>query len=203
MKKFSAVIFSIMMTLTVLSVQVFADDLNNGNIIDIPSVKIGETVSIPVGDAEYIRDLNGDIIKISDLPSFSSTDEFNDFLEEFLNPIIVLNPYVISTSRATHGTWDVATQTTAFGKVVLWVAYTTSGNSNTGTITYHEAYTQFTGNALGISWEESYCHSEITSSQKAVYASASGVVSCSILVSGLLEVVRLPVNLEGYAYCVR
>lgn len=202
-KKMTTLFLSVLFTINIVPLSAFATNIDENTVIDFPSIEPGETVSIPIGNTEYIRDLYGNIISIYDLPSFSSKEERDAFIYNIHNPSVILNPYVNTDTRATHGTWDVATQSTSYGEITLWVAYTTSGNSNTGTITYHEAYTQYTGFVLGSTWEESYAHSEITESQKAVYASASGVVSCSILVDGLLEFIRLPVNLEGYAYCVR
>lgn len=211
MKKIIFMFFSIVM-IFIVPVRSFAASPESysisteNNILELPYCESGETLRVPVGNAEYIKDYDGNIIKISDLLSFESNEEYESFKEEFyddLSNFIQINPVVNLNSRETHGDWDVASKNVGYGQITLRVIFTTSGNSNTGTITYHNAYTTFTGFTLGFGWDEAICTSEITSSGKAVYARAAGELTWNLLVDGFIELARTPVELNGYCYCVR
>ena len=178
MKKMLALVLSAVMIFA-FSVPAFAQELSTGsteNIITLPDCPVGERVRIPVEDAGYIVNGAGQLIKISDLISFANQEEANSYIEMMENQLSVTtqyNPTINLDARSTHGNALVASQDVSFaGAIELRVAYTTSGNSNTGTITYHEAYTSFTGFTYGFEWEEKLCTSEITSSGKDVYARA-------------------------------
>ena len=80
--------------------------------------------------------------------------------------------------------------------------YTTSGDSSSGHITYHSAYTSFTGFTLGIAWHQVSAHSEVTSSGKDIYATARGELAYYLLVDGLIELGRESVDLSGYCYVI-
>lgn len=211
MKKILSLFIAAIMCFS-LALPTFAEETSSlpseNNILVLPDCEPGTSVKVPVGDAEYIEDSNGNLIKISDLISFDSQDAADDYVEQLraslentiqLNPQIEFNPL----TRATHGSAVVAVKEVVFnGRINLCVVYTTSGDSNTGTITYHDAYTTFTGFSLGFSWEESTCASQVTSSGKDIFAYTAGVLVYNFLVDGFIEIGREPVNLAGYCYAI-
>ncbi len=208
MKKIVSILLSLSIIFSI-SITAFASEASNSvpedKILVLPDVKVGQTLKIPVGDAEYIDDGRGNIIKISDLMSFDSQAEANNYIDNLLNDKpIKYNPTIsfAPIKRATHGDVIVARQSVATGSINLGVVYTTSGDSHTGTITSHEAYTTFTGFTLGFGWDESLCSSQITSSGKDIYAVAKGTLTYNLLVDGFIELGRKSVYLDGYCYAI-
>ena len=181
--------------------------ISSDKIIELPYCPVGETIRIPVGDAEYIDDGTGNLIKISDLMSFSSqrnAANYIDIMSELLQPPVQYKPDINYATKATHGDALVASQSIGgLSTVSLRVAYTTSGNSNTGTITYHAAYTTFTGFTLGFGWDEKNCYSQVTSSGKAIYAKVTGELVYNLLVDGFIEIGRRSITLDGTCFAVR
>lgn len=211
MKKIISLFLAIVMCFS-LTLPTFAEEsgstLSEDNVLVLPDCEPGTSLKIPIGNAEYIKDGNGNLIKISDLMSFDSQDAADDYVEQLresledtiqLNPKIEFNPL----TRATNGYAVVAVKEVMFnGRINLCVVYTTSGDSNTGTITHHEAYTTFTGFSFGFSWEESACSSQVTASGKDIFAYTAGVLVYSFMVDGFIELGREPVNLAGYCYAI-
>lgn len=205
-------LFLALITYASFSLSVFAEEsvsyISEDSVLVLPPCKTGSTLKVPVGNATYIDDGSGNLIKISDLLSFDSQEAANQYIEQMrtslkstiqLNPSIEFNPL----ARATQGSAIVAVKEVIFnGKINLCVAYTTSGNSNTGTIIHHNAYTTFTGFSLGFGWDESTCVSQVTASGKDIYAYTAGVLTYNLLVDGFIEVGREPVNLAGYCYAI-
>ncbi len=207
MKKLLSLVLSLVLLFT-LTIPASAASFGSANdeILKLPYCPVGETIKIPVGSAEYIDDGTGNLIKISDLLSFSSQDEADTYIanmKQQLSAPTQYNPSINFNSRATHGDALVASQLISFASYInLRVAYTTSGNSNTGTITYHEAYTTFTGFTLGFGWDERMCSSQITSSGKDIYAVTTGELTYNLLVDGFIEIGREAIHLEGYCFAV-
>lgn len=209
MKKILVFLLSITMICsfsdTVLAQETSA--IPDDKIIELPYCPVGETIKIPVGDAEYIDDGTGNLVKISDLLDFTNQQEADDYIDnmkaQLLNPT-QYNPMINFNTRATHGDALVASQTIApAGSIQLRVIYTTSGNSNTGSITQHQAYTTFTGFTLGFGWNEIMCYSQITSSGKDIYAVTAGELTYNLFVDGFIELGRQSIRLDGYCYAVR
>ena len=208
MKKMLALVLSIVMLFT-LSVPASAHELtvdSTENIITLPDCPVGERVRIPVGDAEYIVNGDGQLINISDLMSFVNQEEANSYIEMMKKDLLVTTQYkptINYNARATNGDALVASQGVGLaGSINLRVAYTTSGNSNTGTITYHEAYTTFTGFTYGFEWEEKLCTSQVTSSGKDIYVRAVGELVYYFLVDGFIELGREAIDLDGYCFVI-
>ena len=207
MKKGFVLLVLVVVFLNMCTVSFASSELNNSSIIvTAPKCLLGETVRIPVGDAEYLDVGNGKLIKISELPSISSQREADTFIsnlrQALANPT-QHNPTIDYTARSTHGNVKVASIIiNGLKTLALWVEFTTSGDSNTGIVTYHNAYTTFTGFTLGIAWKQISCRSEVTSSGKDIYASASGEFAYYLLVDGLIELGREAVSLSGYCYAV-
>lgn len=208
MKKMLALVLSAVMIFT-FSVPASAHELSAGsteNIITLPDCPVGARVKIPVGDAEYIVNGAGQLIKISDLISFASQEEADSYIEmmkEQLSVTTQYNPTINFNARATHGDGLVASKKVGVaGTIKLRVAYTTSGDSNTGTITYHEAYTTFSGFTYSFEWNEKLCTSQVTSSGKDIYARAVGELVFYFLVDGLIELGRDSVDLSGYCSAI-
>lgn len=206
MKRLLALLLAFTMTFSIsFSATALAAETSNvpsDKIIRLTDCPAGQTITIPVGDAEYIDDGNGKLIKISDLPTFSNQQEANSFISGLRNALsnpIQHDPMSEYATMSTNGNHKVASITYNYTTTIaLWVEYTTSGNSNTGKVTYHNAYTTLSGYTLGVSWHEITCHSEVTSSGKDIYASATGNLVYYLLIEDLLEVGREVVNLSGY-----
>lgn len=181
--------------------------IDSEKILVLPNCSSGNKIKIPVGNAEYIDIGDGSLIKISNLLTFSNQNEADAYvhgLKTALQAPIQCNPTIDLGMRTTHGNVQVSYITYNYlNTISLWVEYTTSGNYNTGSITYHNAYTTFTGFTLGIAWHQVTAHSEVTSSGKDIYASATGEISYYILIDGLIELGRESVNLYGYCYAVK
>lgn len=140
------------------------------------------------------------------MPTFSSQREADAFIsrlrQSLTNPA-QHNPTIEYGARATHGNAKVASIIiNGINTLALWVEYSTSGDGNTGIITYHNAYTTFTGFTLGIAWKQISCRSEVTSSGKDIYAAANGEFAYYLLIDGLIELGREAVSLSGYCYAV-
>ena len=145
-------------------------------ILRLPYCPEGEILSVSVGEAKYIDDGIGNLLKISDLLRFETeedADEFSETIKLELSRPIQSNLADQIAPMATHEDVIVDQRKVSFaGSINLGVAYSTSGDSNTGYITYHNAYTTFTGFTLGFDWVEQYCNSQVTSSGKDIYAHA-------------------------------
>ncbi len=212
MKKFLSLTLAFVLALAI-SVPAFAAEptssIPQGKVLELPYCQPGDTIKIPVGDAEYIDDGSGNLIKISDLLSFETQEDANTYMNSVLSELEQTTQYNPSIdfnlkTRATHGDAIVASKKISFaGHINLGVIFTTSGDHNTGTITHHKAYTTFTGFTLGFGWDESVCSSQITSSGKDIYAVANGTLTYNLLVDGFIELGREPVHLEGYCWTVR
>ena len=188
------------MIVSITSIPAFAQEstsIPEEKILELPFCPEGETMRIPVGDAEYIKDDSGNLIKISDLLTFESQQEATRFIEEMLIPIEQPNPPISTRSTRGDGLVDSVSVAGGLGSINLRVSYTTSGDSNTGKITQHHAYTTFTGFTLGFGWDESMCVSQVTSSGKDIFAQANGVLTYNLLVDGFIELGRESVHLEG------
>lgn len=183
------------------------EDSASGNIAEIPFCPVGTTQTIDIGNAEYIRTSDGQMMKVDDLLCFSTqaeADEYINGLKDKLRTPVDHAATINFNSRATYGDALVSSITYNYlNTLALRLEYTTSGNANTGVVTYHKAYTTFTGFTLGIAWNEITCNSQITSSGKDIYATANGELAYYILVENLLELGREAVNLSGYCAVIR
>ncbi|WP_418668095.1 hypothetical protein [Allofournierella sp.] len=182
----------------------FADD----NIVSLPRCGVGDRLLVPIGDAEYIKDQNGNIIPVSGLLSFDTQQEADAFVKDLLSvfnePNSLAVPPINLNLKSTHGDAVVATRSVAgTGSIKLHITYTTSGDGHTGVITSHSAYTSYTGFTLGFGWDESSCYSEIAASGIDIYAYAAGELTFNILVDGFIEIYREPITLSGMAAVVR
>lgn len=190
-----------------VGITALAEGVTEDRVLELPYCPVGEVILVPVDDAEYIDDGAGNIIKISDLMSFASKEDADRYivqLEEELSSVTRYNPSIQWGARSTHGDAIVASQQIGIaGTIKLGVVYTTSGDASTGDITYHEAYTTFSGFTLGYGWDETLCSSQVTSSGKDIYAIAKGELTFNLLVDGFIEFGRKSLTLDGYCYAVR
>lgn len=214
-KKVFSVLLSFVISLSISSTS-FAQNLLSpveSEILTLSYFPNKKVICIPVGEAKYIETHNGELIEISDLLSFETNEEANQFSENIeleLSRPIKLNPSNLGsvinqiTPMSTNYDVIVASRNVAiFGKINLRVAYATSGSSHTGIITYQKAYTTFTGFTFGFGWDERICYSYVTASGKDIYAYTSGTLDYYILVEGFIKYYSVPVTLSGYAYAVR
>lgn len=174
---------------------------SEASIIAVPDSEPGEVVQIPVNDAEYIRGVNGDLIKITDIQSFSTHEEAEEFRANIKKSVKDIKdvPSILSTD----GDVLVSRHTFWTATLDLRLSYTTSGNSNTGKIQHHRAYTSLTGITTPIEYENIRTYSEIRSSGKDVWCQTTGNLILYTFVSGTIEVLREPVNMGDIVYVVR
>lgn len=184
-----------------------------GKTIKAPYCPVDETIRIPIGDAEYIDIGNGQVIKIADLPSFSSMNAANAYKNEIRRQtsqtrLIIQNVSsrpmrkAAASGGGTNGVQCVASSGTIPAWVSLYVSYSTSGPNNTGEITSHSAYTTFTGWTLGTSWNQTHITSRL-SGTKDIYAECAGELVFYILIESLLELNRISLRLSGTCYAVK
>ncbi len=203
-------LLSLMTTSTRFTLPVFAEsnECEDNKIIDVDSYSADSDgiVRIPVGDAEYIRTLDGTIIRITDLISFDKEEEAARFRENLIDSMVIDEQ--LSTDRellrASYGNQLVASASiNGTCLISLYVSYGTSGDNFTGYITYHNAYTSFTGYTLSVGWEQTSAHSQVTASGKDIYAEATGDFITYLFVGGLIELSRESVYLHGYCYAIK
>ena len=109
-------------------------------------------------------------------------------------------------ARSTNGNATVDSERIGVlgGTVTLKLRYGTSGNGNTGTITYTDPYTVTSGFNMGFTWTENSLGAEIMRDGKDVFCYADGVISAYInLESGATELYEREVNLEGTVAVIR
>lgn len=186
-------------------------ELSESNVMQIPDLKVNESKKIPIGDIEYLKDDEGNIIKTSDLLTFDTQEEADNYIKDLTAKLNRTFYYDLETKEngisTMSNTYDtiVAKQSFAagLGEIRLRVNYTTSGSiGHTGRITNHRAYTQISGMTVGIKWDEKFCDSQITSSGKDILAQTAGELSVSLIIDGFLDFYKVPVNMRGYAYAI-
>lgn len=194
----------IFLMLCVLPAGVLAAD---SDVLQLPVCPEGETIRIPVENATYIVDANGKKTPISELPSFSTQQEANAYIQKILadlqTPYAAAPVFINFNTRAGHGDSIVAQENAGFATLSLHITYTTSGDNYTGRITACGAYTSFTGITAGFGWDERTCYAQILSSGKDIYGYAAGDLTYNILIDGFIEIGREPITLSGTAYAVR
>ncbi|HCX65238.1 MAG TPA: hypothetical protein DHN33_08525 [Eubacteriaceae bacterium] len=164
-------------------------------IVKLPDCTEREMLRIPIGEAKYVDDGTGKLIKISDLLSFETQEEateFSETIESELNKSTQFNHATQIAPKSTNGDVLVSKKSTITGSINLRVAYSTSGDNNTGNITYHNAYTTFTGFTPGFDWDESICYSQVKSG-KDIYAYTSGVLKYYLVVDGGINYYNQPI----------
>lgn len=176
---------------------------NSSKVIEVPynEIETSQTIKIEKGDAEFIRGINGELIKLSELPCFSTQQEADQYKNKLkyesneqkdtINPLATSRDILIGR----HTFWSAT--------VDLRLSYTTSGNNNTGYIQSHKAYTALSGVTLGIQYTEKNTNSKIASSGKDIYCYTYGEIALYLLVNGVIEITREPVNMSGTAYVIR
>lgn len=215
-----ALLFILTITLIFSScMNALADDnrkeIAKGKIIKAPYCPTGTTIRIPIKDAEYLDIGNGQIVKIADLPSFSSKTAANAFMHKTSR--LAAQPSQINKVKpsnhddkddkpngkvGTNGVQCVASSGTIPCWVSLYISYSTSGPDNTGTITSHSAYTTFAGWTLGISWNQTHITSRI-SGTKNIYAECAGELVYYLLIEGFIEINRIEINLTGTCNAIK
>jgi len=210
LKKFFIVLMSAFLVFSLgLSSVTFANNLETpteSEILQLPDCPEGEMVSIPIGEAKYIDNGSGELIKIADLLTFETQEEADEYAKSIkseLNKSTQFDSENIISTMSTNGDVLVDSKYLIFGgEINLRVAYNTSGDNNTGYITYHNAYTNLTGFSFGFDWDESTCYSQVSSSGKDVYAYSSGVLKYYLVIDGLINYYNDPIQLSGYASVV-
>ena len=115
MKKFVAFLLIVILCANIVnSVYANTERISPEKILVIPCIPLGKTISIPVGNAEYIDVGKGSLIKISDLLTFSDQNGADSFIrglkDAIANPT-QHNPTLEFGMRTTHGNVRVASIT--------------------------------------------------------------------------------------------
>lgn len=178
-----SIVFAIAMSMSMLT-PISAKE--NDDIIEFPEVNLGETIRIPIGDAEYFKDFDGQIRRISEL---RTPDDIIGNIE---------NDYQLFSTKSDR-LIDSTTILTA--KIELRLFYITSEDNNRGYIMEANGYTTLTGITVGQAYRENFCNTEIRG--KDVYVESVGEAVISLLIDGFIEVSRSPVKLSGTAWVIR
>ena len=124
MKRFLAIILTLWSSDVCSSdLSVFAEGkatVTSGKILRLPEITSNAPINIPVGDAEYIEDSNGKLIKISDLMHFSNQQEADNYLAQLskqLSKTVQYNPQISTATRSTHGDALVASKGVSTGTI--------------------------------------------------------------------------------------
>ena len=215
MKKALLIVLAIILTFS-SCINAFAEgnkEIAQEKTIKAPNFATGKTIQIPVGDAEYVDIGNGEIIRIADLPSFSTKEAATAYKAKFEQQLAqprqiekdvsLLPKQMAKATRAgTNGVQCVASSGTVPCWVSLYVSYSTSGPNHTGEITSHNPYTTFAGWTLGISWHQTHITSRIVGG-KDIFAECAGELVYYILIESLLEINRIEIRLSGTCYAVK
>lgn len=155
------------------------------------------------------EDLPDGIIPIS----FESQEEAEIFLSDLKNQISIIESqrYLTADSNSNLDIGILATNSNLLVqelnlytcKISLYANYGTSGNSNTGTITYISPYTTMTGLTVGLDWTESNADYNISSNQKDAYIFANGTLNYYLLIEGLIKIGSDRVSLGRTCYLAR
>ena len=216
MKKTICFVLVMVLAIMCFSLPVYAEEnpsKQTGKIFKVPEVPANSSITIDIGDAEYIDIGDGNLIAVSSLPKGNQAKNIKNMIknpvkQRMAAPAQMTAPMQVKAAAAkagssTHGKQKVASMGVAAGSINLYVEYTTSGAHNTGKITYHNAYSTLSGFTLGFSWKNVTTHSEVTKSGKDIYASCSGQITYYLLVDiGILELGSSDVSLSGYCYAI-
>ena len=169
------------------------------NVIQIPEYETGEVVRVPVGDAEYVETFDGEIIPISDLMEFDTSEEAEQYFRNLVQSAETVHytytPDELISPLSVSDTVKVSTKTAGMGaKINLYVHYE---------ITEHSAFTTFTGATLGLGWEEQFADTRLSDSGKDIYAEAVGEISGEFLVDGIVEFYSEDVEITGTCWVLR
>lgn len=136
---------------------------------------------------------------------FDNDEDAVNYLNKVFASFTIINESKENLTRATDGNATVATQRLGVlgGSISLKLRYGTSGNGNTGTITYVDPYTTTSGITYSFVWREDNIGANIRSNGKDVYAYADGVIEAYLLVDGFLKLTETPVNLSGTVAVIR
>lgn len=149
----------------------------------------GTKVEVKVIDREDIP--NGIIPQ-----TFNTEEEAIFYLNNIYDNMVLMQNSIVPYS--TTGDALVATRQVGYtGSINLRVNYETTGNSNTGSISYVSPYTTFTGFNLGFGWTESDIGYRISNGGKDIYVYTNGTLDYYLLVDGLVKLYSKPVNLSG------
>ena len=201
MKKITKLLFSLILSFSCTQTVITADEsIENGKIIDLSDYEITEEcINIPIEDQEYIKTRSGKILKLSELPSFSSIEEVENYYST-LTPIQTLVPRDSQGSQLVDSyTFDVNN----INSINLYVSYTTSGNNYTGEITSHRAYTVMNDVTGTYEYEEEIVWSQVTTSGKDIMAESAGTLIKYFLFNGSLQLSSEYVKLHGTAFAVK
>lgn len=178
------------------------------NVIQIPEYETGEVVRVPVGDAEYVETFDGEIIPISDLMEFDTSEEAEQYFRNLVQSAETVHytytPDELISPLSVSDTVKVSTKTAGMGaKINLYVHYEATGRTPNDEITEHSAFTTFTGATLGLGWEERFADTRLSDSGKDIYAEAVGEISGEFLVDGIVEFYSEDVEITGTCWVLR
>ena len=137
---------------------------------------------------------------------FDSEKEAMAFIDQYINNIVIEEPAIIldQQTRATNKTILVGESDVGpTGSVKLFANYGTSGSGSTGTITYIDPYTTFTGLTLGFDWKEKSLGYKIASNKKDAYIYTSGQLDYYFILSGGIKLGSRTIDIGRTCYLAR
>lgn len=206
MKKIISTVLSLAM-ISAFAVPAMAAE--NTKEIQLPSYQENDVFYVPIGNAQYVDFGDGNLVPVSDIPTFNTQAEADAYVAEIsaaINSAPTEERIELDTENALLSSYSydtvVATKAVSLGNVKLHVAYTTSGANHTGSVTQHSAYTEMSGFTYGFDWEENSCYTTLQSSGKDIDAYANGTLKYYLLVNTNLEIYRASVTLSGTAWAI-
>lgn len=199
--KLNKIIISVIVFISVMSP--VSASTSNDEILEIPNIGLGENITIEVGDAKYIKGINGTIMDINDLMHFNTKEEADHYYTDLKN-----NPTTENDSQkielfSTSNDVLVNRHTFWSSTVDLRLEYETSRDNNTGVISKLKPYTTHYGITIGQEWKQNSISATKTASGKDVYVFVSGECILYTFVSGTIEVYREPVRMGGTVFIIR
>lgn len=172
----SVFVFSVLITSSSYASELYAND--------------GSSIEVQVIDKSEIP--SGIIIQ-----EYTSEEEVLVYLNEVYDNMDLKTSENQPNTFSTDGDAVVASRSVGVsGTIKLRVSYGTTGNSNTGSISYVSPYTTFTGFTLGFGWTEEDIGYDIRNG-KDIYAHTDGTLDYYILVEGTVKLYSKPVSLSG------
>lgn len=187
-KKILALFLSSILLMNSLPSSVFASEKDSITIL-------GSEASIP-----YVELESGERIDTDDLMHFDTVEEMEAYFSEIIEDSSS-SPILFST-RSTDRTVKVDSIRYPTYRLTLFLSYGTSRSGNRGYIKYHHPYTQMSGFAPGIEWEERNIFSEIKH-KKDIYVQSNGTMNITSVIAGNVTLKRTPVQLSGIVNAVR
>lgn len=176
-------------------------------VLGINNIVFAADVESPPITEENLVDVLPEDVPEGVIPmEFDSEEEAMAFIDKYINNMVIEEPEnVLDTqTRSTDRTLLVGEEAVGpTASVKLYANYGTSGNASTGTITYIDPYTTFTGFTLGFHWEEKTIGYRIQSNKKDAYIYTSGQLDYYFILEGGIKLGSRKIDLGRTCYLAR